>query len=407
LRVRIGRILVRDGETDFTDLSLPLPFAARVRDMQGELSTIDSSSAAPSRIRIEGRVDEYGLARVDGQLRVSSPTDLADIGVLFRNIEMPPLSPYTVKFAGRRIARGKINLDLRYRFEERRLVGENRIVIDELELGEKVPQPDAMDLPLGLAVALLKDANGRIDIDMPVSGSLDDPQFGIGRVLWKAFVNLVTRIATSPFRLLGGLVGREAEDLGTIEFAPGRADLLPPEREKILRVAEALGQRPSLAVEIPPVVDPEADAAVLRTARMQEIVDREIGASGKAPTGRALEKRTREVVESLFGREVADEPLDTLRARFTAPPPDDPGGRPQLDEPAYLEELRTRIAQRQVISADDLALLGNQRATGIRDGLVTGGQVPAARVRITGARQASARDGSWVPVELRLVGAAE
>ncbi|GMW05250.1 MAG: hypothetical protein AMXMBFR8_00470 [Nevskiales bacterium] len=398
--VRIDKVLVSGGDVDFTDLSLPLPFAARILDLQGEFTTIDTRSTAPSRISLEGRVNEFGLARVNGQVRVNAPTDLADVTVLFRNIEMPSLSPYTVKFAGRRIAGGKINLDLRYRLEDRHMIGSNRIVIDELELGEKVPNPDAADLPLGLAVALLKDANGRIDIDMPVTGSLDDPEFGVGSVLWKAFVNLVTKLVTSPFRLLGGLIGDESDELGRIEFSPGRSDLLPPEREKLVRVAEALGKRPELGIEIPAVADPKVDAAALQTAKMVAAVEAGIAAAGKPATGRGLEKRTRAVVETLFVEHFPAESLEDIEARFVVPPPDDPAGKPRLDELAYLDELRGRIAAAQVIGETDLATLGTERAAAIAAELAAEGRVAPERVRTGPRRDVEARDGEWIPAEL-------
>jgi hypothetical protein len=399
-RARVNRVVVSGGDVDFTDLSLPLPFAARIKDLKGELTTIDTRSAAPSKIGLEGRVDPFGLARVEGQVRVSSPTDLADIGVVFRNIEMAPLSPYTVKFAGRKIAGGRINLDLRYQLTDRRMVGSNKIVIDELELGEKVPNPDAVDLPLGLAVALLKDANGRIDIDMPVSGSLDDPEFGIGSVLWKAFVNLITKVATAPFRLIGSLLGIESDDLGRIDFPPGRADLLPPEQEKVARVAEALAKRPGIVVEVPPVVDPEADAAVLRRQAMEALVEQGLAASGAPASGRGLEKRTRKVVEELFVAAYPAEPLEPIQGRFQAPPADDPEGRPRLDELAYLDELRARIAAAQAIGAGELAALGGARAAAIAAELTGVHQVAPERVRTVEPKEAKARDGQWVPTEI-------
>lgn len=396
-RARVGRILVRRGEVDFTDLSLPLPFAARIEDMQGEFTTVDTRSRAPSRIALEGRVGEYGLSQVKGEVRVSAPTELADIGVVFRNIEMAPLSPYTVKFAGRKIDGGKINLDLRYRLDARQMRGENKIVIDELVLGDKVPHPDAVDLPLGLAVALLRDANGRIDIDMPVSGSLDDPEFGIGRVVWKAFVTLVTKVATAPFRLLGSLVGIESDDLGRIEFAPGRAELLPPEREKLVRVGEALAKRPQLAVAVPQVFDPEVDGAVLRMERAQAAIDAALAAGGAPESGRGLEKRTRRVIETLYQQQFPERDPGALEAAFTRPPPEDPAGRARLDELAYLDQMRADLAAAQPIGPAELTALGAARAAAVVEAL--GG---AERVRAGESRQVRARDGAWIGADLDL-----
>lgn len=399
-RTQVGKVLVVKGGVDFTDLSLPLPFAANVEDLQGELTTIDTASSAPSRIGLEGRVGEYGLAQVNGELRTSSPTDFADVGVVFRNIDMVPLSPYTVKFAGRKIAGGRIDLDLRYRLDERRMQGTNRIVIDELVLGEKVPHPEATDLPLGLAVMLLKDANGRIDLDMPVSGSLDDPEFRIGPVLWRAFVKLVTRVASSPFRLLGNLVGMESGDLGLIEFAAGRAELLPPEREKLQRLATALAQRPEIAVAVPRVVDPQVDGVVLRAGKLQAAIDSALAADGAAPEGRTLERQTRRIVESMYAQQFPDRDLDTLRASFTVPPADDPGGRARLDELAYLDRLRADLVTVQTVSADDLAALAAAREAALRTALTAPGALGPERVQSGESHEVSARDGVWIGAKL-------
>lgn len=403
-RARVGKISVSKGDIDFTDLSLPLPFAARVQDLQGEFTTIDNRSSAASKIALEGRVDPYGLARVNGQLRVSAPTDMADIGVLFRNIEMAPLSPYTVKFAGRKIAGGKIDLDLRYRLDNRRMVGSNRIVIDELELGEKVPNPDAVDLPLGLAVALLKDANGRIDLDMPVEGSLDDPQFRIGGVLWKAFVNLVTRVVSAPFRLLGNLLGIDSTELGRIDFTPGRADLLPPEKEKLARIAEALAKRPELGVEVPAAVDAAADGAALRAARVDQQIAQALADAGAPASGRKLEQRTRKLVEEMYGSRFPDRRLADVQALHSAAPPGDPQGKPRLDELAYVDALRADLAAAEAVSDADLAALGNARAAAISAELVDVLQLPASRLRLAGRKDVKLRDDLWVPAELGVTG---
>jgi hypothetical protein len=138
-----------------------------------------------------------------------------------------------MKFAGYKIASGKISLDLNYKVRNGQLEGDNQVVIDQLTLGERVDSPDALKLPLELAIAILKDSNGRIDLGLPVSGSLDDPQFSYGAVIWKAVVNVLTRIVTAPFRALGALFGGDGAKLEAIDFDPGSAAILPPEREKL------------------------------------------------------------------------------------------------------------------------------------------------------------------------------
>lgn len=402
--VRVGKLIVTSGAADYTDLSLPLPFAAHIEALGGTITAIDTRSEEPSRIKLEGQVGRYGLTRIEGLLRAGAPTELADINLVFRNVEMATLSPYTVKFAGHKIAGGTLDLDLRYKLDHRKMVGENKVVIDKLELGEKFPSPDAINLPLGLAIALLKDADGRIDIDMPVTGSLDDPQFRIGPVIWKAFTTLLTRIVTSPFRLLGRLIGVESEDLGEIAFAPGRTDLLPPEREKLERIAEVLGKRPQLTVSIPATVATAPDTAALKAARLEEAVERELqaGATGRGGSVRDLDARTRRVLEDFYEAAFPSQLLKDLRARFTVPLHDDPQAKPRFDEGAYVAELRRQLVVTQAVAPADLDALGVGRANSVRAALLAAG-VAEARVSTAARKDVTAKDGG-VPLALVLGG---
>jgi len=168
MTIIIGGIRVEEAAMDFADFSLPLPFATHIANLDGTISTIATNSTAPANIKLEGKVDEYGLARIEGSMNMLDPINHTDVTVEFRNLLMSSLSPYTVQFAGREIDEGKLDLGLIYRIEEGQLHGENDVVMSDLVLGEKVDHPDAASLPLGLAVGLLKDADGVIKIDLPV-----------------------------------------------------------------------------------------------------------------------------------------------------------------------------------------------------------------------------------------------
>jgi len=195
-----------------------------------------------------------------------------DITIAFSNVEMANISPYSGRFAGRRIESGKLSLDLKYQIQTNKLVGDNKIIVDNLVLGEKVDSPDAVNLPLDLAVALLSDSNGRIDLGLPVSGELNDPQFSIGPIIWKAFVNIITKAVTAPFRALGSLFGSGAEKLNAVEFDPGKADLLPPEKEKLKKVAEALQKRPQLKLVVQGQYSPEIDGLELKQINVSRAI---------------------------------------------------------------------------------------------------------------------------------------
>jgi uncharacterized protein involved in outer membrane biogenesis len=372
LDVTIGRVVINDAAADFADFSLPLPFDAKIAALNGTLTTIASASSEPSEVALEGKVDEFGLVQISGSI---TPLDVpfnTDVKIRFENVAMPKFSAYTVAFAGRQIASGKLDLDLGYTVKESELVGENKVVLRDFELGEKIDHPGAMSLPLGLAVALLKDPDGSIDIDVPVRGNIDDPSFRYGRVIGKALVNLVVKIVASPFALLGKLVGAEADELEYIAFQDGRADLTPPEQEKAGKLAEALSLRPELNIEIHGVVNRDADGLALRTARLDEQVEAQIGELTAEDGSDAMyaERRT-EVLKDIFARSVAAEEqeivLAELRAKFTTTAPIEEGEKSleTFDELAYSAEIRRLLIDAQELAESDFVTLASERAANV------------------------------------------
>jgi hypothetical protein len=401
----VGGIAVNDGSMDFSDLSLPLPFATYIRKLEGTISTVDTASSSPSNIRLEGQVDEYGLARIEGAMNLLDPVRSTDITMEFRNLQMSNLSPYTVQFAGREIDEGKLNLDLGYRIAAGQLQGQNAIVMSDLVLGDEVDSPDAVSLPLGLAVALLTDANGVIDIDLPVAGDINDPEFKIGGVIWKAFAGLITKIVAAPFRLLGSLIGVDSEDLGQFQFLAGRADLTPPELEKVSQLQEALRQRPELAIEVSGPFDPATDVPALQYQKLKSIVLERLGVEYANPDEefRMLNEETRIVFEALFVERFPDTPLDAVKADHLAAPADKPEGKPVLDQTAYAADLRDRLLASETVDQQDLEALANARAEAIRDAFLADGEIDAARIAIAAPSATESEGSEWVVMELGVV----
>jgi len=401
--VSIGGVDVGGGSARFADLSLPLPFEAEIAELGGEISTIATDSEEPAEVALEGKVDEYGLVRVSGTVTPLDPPKNTDLAVVFRNVDMPKMSAYSIPFAGREIASGRVDLDLGYRIEEGQLQGRNNIVLREFELGDKVPHPDATSLPLGLAVALLKDQNGIIDIDLPVSGDVNDPEFSYGGVILKALVNLVVRIAASPFALIGNLLGVEASELEYVGFDYGRADLTPPEQERIAKLAEALNLRPELVLEVPPVVDPEHDAMALKAQQLDAVIDAQLAAD--AGDDQALAERRTEVLEALFresaGTGDAGAELESLRQEFTQPPAE-ADGEAIFDALAYTAELRRRLVAAQPLDDAALDQLAAQRADAIRLGLIAIDPALEARVSVTDADEVSTDGEEGIPLKVSL-----
>jgi len=398
--VVIGGVSIKQSGLDFSDLSLPLPFATQIKDLNGAISTIVSNSSEPANIKLEGQVDDYGLSRISGSINLLDPLHRTDITVEFRNLLMSSLSPYTVQFAGREIAEGKLNLDLRYDIDKSRLQASNKVTISDLLLGDKVDHPDAASLPLGLAVALLKDANGVIDINLPIEGNIDDPEFRIGGIIWQTFSGLIVKAVTSPFRLLAGLIGVDSDNLGEFQFLAGRADLTPPELEKVAQLKQALLQRPKLSVKISGAFAPEIDRSALKySALRRALILKKGGESDELADVDILDERLFKPLKSLFVERFPDVPLKTVRNENKVPPADDPEGRPMLDKLAYAADLRDRLLEIVVITEENLTALAQARAEAIKVAFLAD-EFDVSRIEMAEPEKVESEDGKWVKFEL-------
>jgi hypothetical protein len=401
--VTIGRVVVNDAAADFADLSLPLPFNAKIAALNGEISTIATTSSEPSTVKMEGSVDEFGQVQVSGTVTPLDPAVNTDVRVAFENVDMPKFSAYSIPFAGQEISSGRLDLDLGYAIKDGALVGENRVVLRDFELGDKVEHPGAMSLPLGLAVALLKDPSGKIDLDVPVRGDVNDPEFKYGAVVRKALVNLLTKIITSPFALLGNLVGAEADELEYLVFEPGRADLSPPEMEKTGKIAEALGLRPQLALQIGGVYAAENDAAALKAEKVDQAIEARIAAADDDDAMYADQRL--EAVEQLVSESPTDaDPevtLDQVRAAHTAQGDD---GKEQFDALAYTEALRARLIDAQPLGQAELASLAAARAETVRQAILDSNTELDARIAVDEPAAVDVDDNERVRMKLTLRG---
>ena len=429
--VLIHRLRVQDGKLDFTDLSLRPQFSAKIFELGGAINGLSSSRDARSQVELDGRVDEFGLARIRGELNPFVPRDNTDIAVLFKNVDMVSVSPYTAKFAGYKIAEGRISLDLQYKLRNSRLEGENQIVIDKLTLGERVDSPDAFKLPIELAIAILKDSDGRIDLGLPVSGDLSDPQFSYGAIVWKAVGNMLTRLVTAPFRALGGLFGISGEKLESIDFDPGSDRLLPPEREKLAQVALLLAKRAQLRLSVPAAYSEAQDGAALRARALRAEIAARAGLRlepGEEPGPiDASDGAVRVALRALYAERFGTQALEKQRKAAedaAARPAETPSaadpktasaqqplplwqrvgkmvqGEPQVaDASAFYRQLQQALEQGQSLAADALTTLGTRRATAIVSALTQAG-ADAQRTTVTVTGELGADAGT--PVRLKL-----
>jgi len=327
---------------------------------------------------------------------------------------MKNLSPYSGKFAGRLIKSGKFSADLNYKLHEYKMTGDNKIVIDNLTLGEQVDNPESANLPLDLAIALLKDSNGRIDIGLPVTGDLNDPQFSIGPLVWQVFTNLITKAVTSPFRALGSLLGGDSESFDALAFDPGSAELPPPEKEKLLKLAEALKSRPQLKLVIQGRYSPEVDGLEFKERSIRRMAAIRLGTkSGSNDATEPLDfsdSSTQGILEKLYAERFGKESLNELEKGVEAgtvtprtPARQEkskeagmfsrvaegmklykiiPGGKSNEQAVLWAGELYTQLVESEKIADKAFLQLAENRAQSIATNLAGEAEIPQDRVSI-------------------------
>lgn len=409
MAVMLNSIGIEQASADFSDSSLPLPFAVHMDALGGTISALSTQSQEPARVDLEGQVDEYGQVKISGRLRPLDYASLTEIDLFFRNLDIPSLSPYVIKFAGRKIAEGDLDVDLSYRINDEQLNGSNSMVMRDLVLGERVPNPDALDLPLGLAIALLKDRNGVIDLDVPVSGNLNNPQFSFGNVISRALGNIISNIVTSPFRFLANLVGGDEDsDIGMIEFPIGRSDLTPPEREKLAKLGSALIERPQLQLGLTGVYVAADDRSALQEkffdARLAAELETAAAQEAAPQSPSALRSQ---VLESLY-QASAEDPAQLVAAQaflMDLQQQHSLGGasqQGQVDTVAYNEALRRALIEREPVTEEDLGQLAWERADSVEEALADIDAELGQRLQREGDVQAVQLNEGRVPMSLSL-----
>jgi uncharacterized protein involved in outer membrane biogenesis len=388
--LRIKRVRVLEGKLNFADLSLVPQFATLIHDMDGAVVGISSAAKDRAQIELTGRVDEYGTAKIGGEINANDPEAFTDIRMAFNNLEMANLTPYSAKFAGRRIESGKLNLNLEYTIQNRQLIGNNEIVVDRLKLGDKVESPGAVNLPLDLAVALLEDSRGIIDIGLPVRGDLDNPEFSIGHLIWKALVNLLTKIVTSPFNALAGMVNSDAENLDAVAFEPGSAEVPPPEREKLTMLVEALENRPNLRLVVQGRYVPDVDGERLKSLYIRRTLAERTG-RGLAPDEDPGpvdfgDPEIRRVLEDMYAQRFGTEKPAARRpppseTRRSGEPSQIPAQSPS-DPALFYKSIYGKLVESEPLPEAVLAQLADQRAEAIVAEVSFDGGLPPERVVI-------------------------
>jgi len=362
--IEIGGITLQEGHVNYSDNFIKPNYSADLTDIGGKIGAFGTNSTAPADVLLEGEVNGNSPLKISGSINPLLPMAFLDIKANADKIELTNLTPYSTKYTGYPIEKGTLTVDLHYQLDQGKLQAENHISIDQLTFGDKVESPGAINLPIRLAVALLKDSHGVIDVRLPISGSLSDPQFSVGSVIWHAVLNLIVKAATSPFTLLASAVngigggGGGGADLAYVEFKPGYAVLSQDSQNKLATVAKALQDRPSLKLNVVGRVDPKLDRDGLRYAKVDKLVRqqkaKDDGKEGSDTAGvQVMPDEYDKYLKRAYKAATFPKPKDFVGLNKSLPP----------------DEMKKLMVTNMEVSDKDLKDLANARAAAVRQWL--------------------------------------
>jgi hypothetical protein len=366
---RIDKIILQQGSVNFSDQFIKPNYRANLTSLAGHIGPLYPGKS--------GKIDIHGMVAKTAPLEIRGTTDpfsselTLDLAAKVKNIDLPPFSPYSGKYIGYEIEKGKLSADINYQIEKGALTGDNRIFLDQFTLGEKIDSEEAVSLPLNLAISILKNRHGEIDIHLPLKGSLDDPQFSLADIVFTAFTNLITKAITSPFSLLGSVL-EGGEELSEITFNPGFAEIDADAAKRLEALAEILNDRPALELEISGQVDSAVDHEGLKQAILQDKVktqklaeQTEKGIAGGAITDVTLTpEEYSKYLEVAYKKEKFEKPKNVIGLSKSLPN-------------AEMEQLMLTNIQ---INDNDLAALAERRAQAARNWLIENGKIPDERI---------------------------
>ena len=290
--ISVNSVTLTRGRMTFTDRFVKPNYVAELSSIEGDITAVSSTNPQPAKVKVTGRVYTTAPLSISGIVQPFAKYLTLDLKASAKGVDLPRFNTYSAKYVGYPIKRGKLSVDLEYKIKNRALQATNHVVLNQLTFGDKTNSPDATKLPVLLAVALLKDSRGNIDINLPISGSLDDPEFSVGGIVVRVLMNLVVKAVTSPFSLLASAFGG-GEELSYVEFAPGSAVLTEDSLQRIETLTKALADRPALKLDISGRADPKTDTEGLRQAwvdaKIRAAKAADVAPRGKKPDPKGVE----------------------------------------------------------------------------------------------------------------------
>lgn len=405
LKLDIGSIAINNGSAYFADNSLTPNFASGIEALEGKISHLSSTPGTKASVDIKGKIDKYAPVTLRGEVNPLLEKPYLDLDLVFKSVELTSVNPYSGTYAGYYIDKGQLSLALNYQLEDNQLKGDNHLVIDQLKLGKPSDSDLATSLPITLAIALLQDRHGVIDLGLQVSGDLDSPSFSFGSIVMTAITNVITKAVTAPFSLLAGLVGSD-EELNLVAFQPGIATLDADAEDKLSKLAKALDDRPKLQLSIEGSValreDSEALAEqklqlqLLKASKLATLPD-ELSAS-RFPTQGKLADALVELFEQQLKLD-ADAEKDKVKQKLA-----EKADGEKVDEDTLLTVwhmgLYNQLLSAQEISNNELANLAQARAQAIKAFLVDSAAVAPERVFLLDSKTEMKQDASQAILSL-------
>ena len=376
--IHINKFTLQGGKINFTDRHMPRPFSVEMLKLGGRIEGLSSTPGTRAEVDLRGRLRNQSPVTIAGTLNPLADPLFLDLKLDFTDIELSPLSPYSGTYIGYLIEHGKMNVNLAYLVENGRLTASNKLFLDQFSFGDPVESDKATNLPVRLAVALLKDRNGEIHLDLPVSGDLNDPQFSVWGIIWQIIKNLLVKAATSPMALLGALAGG-GEEFSAIIFPYGSASLPEPELAKLVKIAEIMRDHPDLKLEVKGFVDPENDPEVYRRELLQAKIRRAKHLDLRKREGDAAPADAEGV--TVTGEEYPDYLWRVYKQADFPKPRNLIGMVKHLPDP----ELEKLLLANTKVDTEELTVLAQARAQSVVTALVESGGLPHERVFLTTA----------------------
>lgn len=360
---KIVKVVVKNGSAMFADHSIPIDFQTNIHDLNGIIYILSTTPGETTYVNIDGEVDKYGSTKLKGSFDSAKPQLYTDMAFHFKNLDLSSLSGYSASFAGYKIDGGKLYLDLGYNIINAQLDAKNNVMIKKIKLGDAIKDENVTHLPLGLVIGLLEDNEGIIDIDLPIKGDVNQPDFKYGTLVLKTIGNLIAKAVTSPFALLGSMMGLDGDELSYIAFEPGEARILPPEREKLDKLAKLMQKRPKIKLEVFGVYENNSDSYALKKAKLVAEVVKRTGAKNIQDGENAI---TIELLEEIYHDLQDDATLSDLQEKLKERYKEDQAGY----ENNYREALAQLVIKNQAIEKDALQKLAKKRQQAVLDYLV-------------------------------------